>query len=70
MNIYEEWRIFDNNDTRTYPEGECEIEMEYSDGLRRKVIFSRDAGYFSALGGSNGATPIRWRYMPPVPNEV
>jgi hypothetical protein len=62
MNIYEQWRMFINEDVRTYPEGLCEIEMEYSDGVRRKVILSRDAGYSSPLGGSNGATPVRWRY--------
>lgn len=67
MNIYEEWRMFTDGDIRTYPEGLCEIEMEYSDGLRRKVVFSRDAGYFSALGGSNGATPLRWHYLPEEP---
>jgi len=64
VNIYEEWRMFTDGDVRTYPEGLCEIEMEYSDWVRRKVVFSRDAGYFSALGGSNGATPLRWRYLP------
>jgi hypothetical protein len=64
VNIYEEWRIFIDGDVRTYPEGLCEIEMEYSDGVSRKVIFSRDAGHYSALGGSKGATPVRWHYLP------
>jgi hypothetical protein len=69
VNIYEEWRIFIDGDIRTYPEGLCSIEMEYSDGVCRNVNFSRDAGYYSATGGSKGASPLRWRYLPPDANE-
>ncbi len=55
MDLSEESRLFDNTDSRTYPEGNCRIEMEYSDGLRRRVLFSRDAKQFTAKGGSQGS---------------
>lgn len=58
------------NDPRAYPEGLCHIEMGYSDGAPREVVFSRDAGGFSAVGGSKGATALRRRYSPRKPGPL
>ena len=70
MNITEEWRIYDPEDTRTHPEGFARVEIEFQDGRVLDGQYSRDLGLFAAVGSAPANTRVkRWRYSSKSPDK-